>query len=59
MTSVEASRKENENKVWRRKYLDFGGDTWTPQFLVSDNVRIMTKKRIPERLHAKMDERGF
>ena len=32
MTSKEASRKENENKVWRNLYPEFGGKTLAPQF---------------------------
>ena len=44
MTSKEASRKENENKVWRNLYPEFGGKTLAPKFSIGDNVRI-TKKR--------------
>ena len=44
MTSKEASRKENENKVWRNLYPEFDGKTITPQFSMGDSVRI-TKKR--------------
>ena len=32
MTPKEASRKENENKVWRNLHPEFGGKTLTPQF---------------------------
>ena len=45
MTSKEASRKENENKVWRNLYPEFGGMTLTPKFSIGDNVRI-TKNKI-------------
>ena len=45
MSPKEASRKENENKVWRNLYPEFGGKTLTPKFLIGDNVRI-TKKKI-------------
>ena len=45
MTPVEASRKENENKVFRNLYPDLGGKTLTPKYEVGDNVRI-TKKKI-------------
>ena len=45
MNSKEASRKENENKVWRNLYPVLGGKTLAPKFLISDNVRI-TKKKI-------------
>ena len=44
MTPKEASRKENENKVWRYLYLEFGGKNMMPKFSICDNVRI-TKKR--------------
>ena len=45
MTPKEASRKENENKVWRNLYPEFGGKTLTPKFSIGDNVRI-TKKYV-------------
>ena len=32
MTTKEASRKENENRVWRNLYPEFGGKTLTPNF---------------------------
>ena len=41
MTQKEASRRENENKVWRNLYPD---KTMTPTFSVNDYVRI-TKER--------------
>ena len=43
MTPKEASRKENENKVWRNLYPEFGGKTLTSKFSIGDNVQI-TKK---------------
>ena len=43
MTPKEASRKKNENKVWRNLYPEFGGKTLTPKFSIGDNV-IITKK---------------
>ena len=45
MTPKEASRKENENKVWRNLYREFGGKTLTQKFSIGDNVRI-TKKNV-------------
>ena len=45
MTLKEASRKENENKVWRNLYPEFGGKTLAPKFSLGDNVRI-TKNKI-------------
>ena len=44
MTPKEASRKENENEVWRNLYPEFGGKTLTPKFSIGDNVRITKKK---------------
>ena len=44
LTTKEASHKENENKVWRNLYPEFGGETLQPKFLIGDHVRI-TKKR--------------
>ena len=32
MSPKEASRKENENKVWRNLYPEFGGKTLTSKF---------------------------
>ena len=46
MTSQEASRKENENKVWRNLYPEFGGMTLAPKYSIGDNVRIMKKKNL-------------
>ena len=45
MTWKEAIRKENENKLWRNLYPDFGGKTVTPKFSIGDNVRITKKKK--------------
>ena len=45
MTPKEASRKENENKVWINLYPEFGGKTVTPKFSIGDNVRITKKKK--------------
>ena len=44
MTPKEASRKENENKVWRNLYPEFGGKTLAPKFSIGDNVRIQRKR---------------
>ena len=38
MTPMEASRKENENKVWRNLYPEFVGKTLTPKFSIGDHV---------------------
>ena len=43
MSPKEASRKENENKVWRNLYPEFGGKTLAPKCSIDDNVGI-TKK---------------
>ena len=44
MTPKEASQKENEYKVCRNLYPEFGGKTLTPKSSIGYNVRI-TKKR--------------
>ena len=46
MTPNKASPKENENKVWRNLYPEWGGNTLSPKFSIGDNVRITTKKKI-------------
>ena len=46
MTPKEASRKENENTVWRNLYPEFGGKTLAPKFSIGDNVRITKKKHV-------------
>ena len=46
MTPKEASRKENENKVWRNLYPEFGGKTLAPKFSIGDNARITKKKNL-------------
>ena len=45
MTPKEASRKENENKVWRNLYLEFGGKTLTPKFSIGNHVKKQRKRR--------------
>ena len=40
MTPKEASRKENENKMWRNLFPEFGGKTLTTKFSIGDRVRI-------------------
>ena len=44
MTPKEASCKENENKMWRNLYPEFGGKTLAPKFSIGDNVRITMKE---------------
>ena len=46
MSSKEASRKENENKVWRNLYPEVGGKTLTPKFSIGEHARIKKKKKI-------------
>ena len=43
---MEASRKENENKVWRNLYPEFVCKTLTPTFSIGDHVRITKKKKV-------------
>ena len=45
MTPKEASRKENENKVWRYLYPEFGCKILSWKFSVGDKVRITNKKK--------------
>ena len=48
MIPKEANRKENENKVRRNVYPEFGyiqNLTMTPKFSVGDNVGITKKKK--------------
>ena len=45
MTPKEASRKENENKVWRKLYPEFSGKTLTPKFSIGDHVGITKKEK--------------
>ena len=45
MTQKEASRKENENELWRNLYPEFCGKTLTPKFSIGDNVRITKKNK--------------
>ena len=53
MTPKEASRKENENKVWRILYPEFGGKIWIPKFSIGDNVRITKKKKLFDKGYTK------
>ena len=46
MTPMEASLKENENKMWRNLYPEFVGKILTPKFSIGDYVRITKKKKI-------------
>ena len=45
MTPKEASRKENENKVWWTLYPEFGGKTLAPKLSTGEHVRITNKKK--------------
>ena len=45
MTPKEASGKENEKKLWRNLYPEFGGKTLTSKFSIADHVRITKKKK--------------
>ena len=45
MTSKEASRKENEDKVWRNLYSELGDKTLAPKFSIGDHVRITNQKK--------------
>ena len=54
MTPKEASRKENENKVWRNFYPEFGFKTLTPKVSIGDNVRITKKKKTFDKGYTEM-----
>ena len=45
MTPKEVCIKENENKVWRNLYPEFGGKSMAPKFSFGDNVRITKKMK--------------
>ena len=59
MTPKEASRKENENKVWRNLYPEFGGKTLTPKLSIGDNVRITKKTNLFEKVTLKGGRKRF
>ena len=46
MSPKEASRKENEKKMWRNLYPEFGGKTRAQKFSIGDNVRITKKTNV-------------
>ena len=47
MTPTEASKRENENKVWRNLYDDYSPpERKAPKFSVDDKIRITKKKGI-------------
>jgi len=53
MTPTEASKKENENKVWKNLYGDYNPPKRkTPKFSIGDNVRITKKKTLFEKGYA-------
>ena len=45
MTPKEASRKENENKLWRNLYPELGRIWHAPKFSIGDHVPITKKKK--------------
>ena len=45
MTPKEASRKENENKMWINLYPEWSGKTLAPKFSIGGNFRITKKKK--------------
>ena len=52
MSPKDASRKENENKVLRNLYPEFGGKTLTPKFSIGDHVGITKKKKTFDKGHS-------
>ena len=61
MTSVKASKKENELRVWRNLYPDHHEiKDIKPKFSVGDKVRISKKKKdFRKRIYYLIDERNF
>ena len=59
MTQNEASRRKNENKVWRNLYPEFGGKTLTSKFSIGDNVRITKKQKTFDKGYIQVDGRVF
>jgi len=56
MTPIEASKKENENKVWRNLYGDYSPpERKTPKFSIDENIRITKKIYFREGVHATLD----
>ena len=53
MTPKEASRKENETKVWRNLYPECGGKTLAPKFSNGDNVGIAKKKNVFDKVYTR------
>ena len=53
ITPKEASRKENENKVWRNLYPEFGDKTLAPKFSIGDHVRITKKKKTFDKVYTR------
>ena len=51
MLPKEASRKENEKKVWRSLYPEFGGNTLTPKCSIGDLVRKTKKKKTFDKVY--------
>ena len=50
MTPTDASKRENENEVWRNMYDDYSPpERKTPKFSIDDNVRITKKEGIFEK----------
>ena len=58
MTPKEAYRKEDENKVWRNLYSEYGGNILTPKISIGDNVRI-TKKMCLMKFALKGERKRF
>ena len=59
MTLKEASRKENENKVWRNLYPEFGGKIMMQKLSIGDNVRITKKRKTFDKGYTKDGGRGL
>ena len=59
MTPKEASRKINENNMWRNLCAELGGNTMTPKFFIGDDARITQKKKTFDKGHNQRWTEGF
>jgi len=56
MTPTEASKRENENKVWINLYGDYSPpERKTPKFSIDDKIRITKKIYFRQGIHATLD----
>ena len=56
---MEASRKENENKLWGNLYQELGGKTLTPKFSIGIHVGIAKKAKTFDKDTLKIGRKRF